>query len=526
MPPRHAHTRLAVALLLVVLVLQGSELWTWHLANDLPGRRICCDYAGEAARAVRIQAQRGMPWGERWQPRYGLLPWSALPLFHRVGPEGFALTIGLFSLLLTALCFDITRRLAGPWAGLLAAALAPVTPLLAYASRRWDTMLPLATLTALGVWALLLSRSLTRVTPTLLLAGTVALLAAFTSRETDNLLALATVGAATAASLLRGVTVQRDAFGERAPRWRAALGAAGLAAAAVAAAPLLHFTSPEGAAYYLNESAGPASPAQAASTSGPLAYLGHLFWRGLTPPLGVALEAGVLLWLLRGRGRAELAGWALVPFVALSAVPKRNFYYPSPVWSALPVLLALGVAAIPGRRLGAVVRIGLGLALVGYGAVQLADRRSPEADPVADQERQRAWLRGNSTWGGAFQTSDDNLSLAARAAPWLPETAATLTAALTLDACDCRSTVLSLGPREVAQLGLWVLPEQPCLEVWTSPRLPRDARLVGFAGDKRELRRLSPDAQAQILAMPDAGTVAVDGWALSVRVDNDAQCVR
>ena len=518
--------RLAWLLLGVLLLVQAAELWDWHLHNDLPGRRVCCDYTVEAVRAVRIDTVADLPHGERWHRGYGLLPQLALPLFHEVGPDGFGLTVGLFALLLSLLAFDIARQLAGVWSGLFAASLVPVTPVLAFAARRWDTHLPLATLAALGVWLLLRSQSLTRPLWTAALAGLLPLVAVFTSRETDNLLVLAVLASATALAALRGLLWGTDAVGTPVARWRVALGVLLLGGLGGCALQQLTFTSPEGAAYYLNETAG--GTARAGTTGGlqgALAYLGHLYWRGLTPPLGVALEAGVALWLLRrGRGRAELAGWALVPFVALSLLPKRNHYYPSPLWGALPVLVALGVAAIPGRRwFGRGIRVTVGVGLVAYGTVQLADRRG--VVETQDQERlsQHRWLKGNSTWGGAFQTTDDALSVAAWRVPWLEEAATTLAAGLPADLCACRSVALT-ETGEISHLSLAVLEVAPCLETWTARRLPNNARMVAFVGDERTLRQYPKALQDQIRALPLTATLPVNGRSVSVRADAAAPC--
>ena len=142
-----------------------------------------------------------------------------------------------------------------------------------------------------------------------------------------------------------------------------------------------------------------------------------------------------------------------------------------------------------------------------------------------DQERlsQHRWLKGNSTWGGAFQTTDDALSVAAWRVPWLDEAASTLAAGLPADLCACRSVALT-ETGEISHLSLAVLEAAPCLETWTARRLPNNARMVAFVGDERTLRQYPKALQDQIRALPLTETLPVNGRSVAVRADAAAPC--
>jgi len=90
----------------------------------------------------------------------GTLPW-----FDWAG--GFstdlaALSLGPWLVLLTVACYGLGRRLAGPWAGLTAAAMGASAPLILCLSRKFLLDLTLTAMVATCLWALLSSKQLSR----------------------------------------------------------------------------------------------------------------------------------------------------------------------------------------------------------------------------------------------------------------------------------------------------------------------------------------------------------------------------
>ena len=106
-------------------------------------------------------------------------------------------------------------------------------------------------------------------------------------RETDNLLALATLASLVGGAGLRSLVTGRGPAGRPLARWRTLVGCGALAAFVSLALPeFVQFSSPDGAAYYVAETAGGASAAGTVGGSqGLAACVGHLFWRALTPSL-------------------------------------------------------------------------------------------------------------------------------------------------------------------------------------------------------------------------------------------------
>ncbi len=502
--PSPAQRVLVLGALLAICGLAAFDLALWLQADQLPGRSICCDMSSEGVRAVSRAARAEIGLLDPWQPQYGLLPSLSAEIFARAPrADAFQGSVALFAVLLSLLLFDIGRMLAGPKTGLLAAALAPLTPILAFAGRRWDTQGPLGVLVALGAWSVLRSKGLSRPLPTALVAGVGMLMVVATPRETDDLLALATLGAIAGLAALRSTWTGRDADGQRLARWKPSLGllavSAGVAAFMV---DNLYFTSPEGAGYYLTEAQASGGLWQAlGGLTGLLAYGSHLYWRGLTPWLALPLQLGCLLYALRGRGRAELAGWALVPLVVLSLLPKRNYYYLSMIWPALPLLLALGVAAIPGKgRVSATLRGMVALGLLGVGLVQHLDRAFPGSalDPIAGDHR---WLRGSARWNDIFQTQDDNLNLAPAPAPWIDDAVSALSTTLQVDPCRCETHVLAVGRAHWGSVNLALLPLQPCLDIRMADTPPRNGFTSAVLAEVGPLAQIAPPVKERIAGL-------------------------
>ncbi len=344
---------LVLTLLAGIVAVQGVELWAWAARDALPARSICCDLSVDAAAAVARVHREGAGPAPDWRAADGLLTPLAQRLFDATGSvDAFQWTIGLFAIGLSLALFDLGRALGGAPGGLLAAALSPWVPLMAFMGRRWDTQGPLAAVVAVGVAAVVRSRGLRRPLPVAWACAALGACLVLSPRPTDNLLAAGTLGAVVLAAAARTLVTGRGPHGERVRRRAPLIALAVLAVGLAIAFPHLPLTtSPEGAAYYARQAAQGASGAgTVGGWVGASAYATHLFWRGLTPLWAAPLWVAGVAFSLRGRGRAEVLTWALLPLLVLSALPKRNYYYLSAAWPAVPLLLALGIRALPGGR--------------------------------------------------------------------------------------------------------------------------------------------------------------------------------
>jgi hypothetical protein len=188
----------------------------------------------------------------------------------------------------------------------------------------------------------------------------------------------------------------------------------------------------------------------------------------------VPVEIAAAAWLLRGRGRAELGGWALIPLIALSLLPKKNHYYASVLLPALPLVLGLGVASLPGRWL----RRGAAVVVVGLATVQLLARSAPDG-PVARALGPVEWQVGDATWGRVFQTSDGDMALAPdpddRGAARI---AASVGRAAPAGTCGCGLAVRTRGRGPWSGTNLHLLATHPCLPVKQGGHLDNAAVLL------------------------------------------------
>lgn len=407
---RHRATIIAVLALLALLMGHGQLLAQWIAADARPEQMICCSLVGDVSKHARhatlvAQGRHVEPWAPHngWLPVLGVFGVDALS-----GADGLLLISAVGVLVGMVGMFGAGRALGSPLAGLVAAAVFPCVPAIAMAARRWDVYGMQAGLLSLSVWALLASRSLTKLVPTAVFAVLVALGLFLSPRETDGFLVLATTGAMTLGAAGRGLTVGRGANGRRIPRWRVVvLGALLSYAVAWMLQNWIVFSGPEGIHYYFREAQNNTATQPISTMSHRMAVVGHLFWRDLTPWVAIPIEVAAIFWLLRGKGRAEILPWIVLPLVALSLLSKKNFYYVSTVLPALPLVLGLGIAAMPFRWL----RLSFSVLAIGLATVQLVARSVP--DGVIGQRLQTvSWQQGDHLWGNVFQTTDHNMRLA------------------------------------------------------------------------------------------------------------------
>ncbi len=388
-------TRLLAPLLVLAAGL-GRQVWvglTW-IEMD---RRVATPVASSMLDFLNLTLwQRGM--GQLWVQRLagtqtldlhslaGMLGWEHMD--H--SPDALLLVVLAFLVATQLLLFDLGRRLGSAWAGVAAALMLGIVPDVSWMARCWAPQVPQMFFLVAALHLLLGSRSFTRPLPSLGFVVVAALGASYSAMLTHNLLCCLALAGMVAGAWLRGVIAARGPI-EPAPtsRWRTALLGV-LATVLIAGAVWWLHLRHIGLAYHLAELQDRSYQPQLgrwhpAALSG---YLRWIFWYGLEPPLAVATLAGVALFTWRGRGRAELWGWFLLPMVALSLVLKKNHYYVAGVYPALVLATALGASRLP-RRWPGLVALGvvLGLAWVSWERASTAGW--PDQDPVrmADGEQ-------------------------------------------------------------------------------------------------------------------------------------------
>ncbi len=368
----------------VLLVAMGRQLWVgieWTRADQAVCPSVFPDGAWPVVRAVELQSH-----GQLLAGLSETLPPDLLSLTAMAGRAVFGLhpdflhyTLLLMLVLAQLLLFDIGKRLASPWAGVLAAALFPMMPDMGALARQWAAQLPHALLLLAALDCTLRSKGFSRPLPSAGFALVALLGACFSGWPTDNMLFLAAAASIAAGATLRGLLRGTDPYGEPVARARVLAGSLAVCLIVALVSWFLLFSQTP-LSYYLSETQGDLYAARAGrwswvSTSG---YL-RLAWSStLGPALCIATIVGGGLFAWRGRGRAELGTWLLLPLLLLSLLAKKNSYYAAIVYPAVPLVIALGLAAVPWRALrwGS---MGLVLLLVwpGWEKASFASRTGP-----------------------------------------------------------------------------------------------------------------------------------------------------
>jgi hypothetical protein len=393
----------------------------------------------------------------------GLSSWLGLAGHALLGGGGSSLLLTMLLCMVACqlLAFDLGRLLGDRWIGVLAALLLPLFPDIALLGRRWGPILPQLMLLLAMADLLIRSRSLSLP----ILALGVGLLGAagalFSPFSTHDLLFLAAAGSLCAGAALRGLITGRAALpGEPVGRLRVLLGCV------LAAAPMLvaswyvvHFHTVT--SYYTAE-----ANAEVYAGAGQVwhpwfltAYLRLLATASAGPLLASAAGLGLLGFLWRGRGRVELLLWGLGPIVVLSLIAKKNWYYAAVVFPVLPLLVALGLRALPWRW----PRVGLGALLLlaaGFGWWQASF-----GDGVAP-----GWYRLTQA-DPAFQSPPGQTLLPVPTFRWARQEAL-LRQALPGPSCPDGASVGMLPDAQAPDLVLALKDLDPCLDthLWTVSR--------------------------------------------------------
>ena len=184
------HMLAPIALLLLVV----GQMWVsalWIQADGGIGDGVCCSFTAPVFDILKADGtdQLGYPWST-YRRSMGLMVWPALAMHKVLGANpDFLLWLNLLVVIMTQIVlFDIGRRLSDQFGGLLAAAIFPMVPAVAFMARRWDAMIHQHFLLVLGAWFGIRSLGFSRPVATLGFAFVAAAGSILSARETDNLL--------------------------------------------------------------------------------------------------------------------------------------------------------------------------------------------------------------------------------------------------------------------------------------------------------------------------------------------------
>lgn len=394
--PGQGWPRWVVPAVLTALVLvhgAGNLHWIWR-DNTMRGYDMGPHIMGivNAHNALSHQGLAALPEVVRGKPYYtwpsaAYLPHAALSMLFGVSTQALRAYNLLFLLLLLLPLYLLGRRLHSPGAGLLAAALVPLYPLVYGESRLVGMDLPAAAMVTVAAAALLSTERLQR-TGRCLLFGVALGLATLTRPHAQLYLALPVL-----------------LFFARALIWPASPGGGrvrvlvntGLTAslAALTAAPWWWGRLGEIADAFLRHGMqNPQMPRDASS----VAFYWEMLPLATSVPLLVALLAAAALllvrwrwpllarltWLPSGRDAWFLGAWIVCGFVTLGALNTHHLRYVLPLMPALALATALAVVSV--RR--AAVRRALVALLLLSGAAGWARDTIAETVKVDGDARQ------------------------------------------------------------------------------------------------------------------------------------------
>jgi len=363
-----------------LILVMGLQLWVgslWIISDARVGDGVCCSFTAPVLDILLADGtdQLGWPWS-RYRQSMGLLVWPALWAKQITQSADFLLWLNLATGVLTqVVLYDIGRRLSGGLAGLVAAALFPMIPAVAYVHRRWDALAPQHLVLVLALWLLILSRNLTRVLPTAGFVLVAMVGCVLSARETDNLLFMAAIGAMTLGPALRGLSTGEGPGDEPSPGRMATL-AGGVAVASIMAIFCWKYAFPLVDFAYFSDEMGNQSYEQGAdksSLSAIMAYPMRMYSDDLTPWIALPFIAALVPYIRRGKARAEVLLWLILPLIALAMVGKKNFYYAAIIYPVPALVLGLGLGALKNKRL----QLGLAGALLVTTWLQFSARSLP-----------------------------------------------------------------------------------------------------------------------------------------------------
>ena len=363
--------------------------------------------------------------------------------------------------LLVAISGMLRRR---PLLGTLGAVAIWLMPINLYASLRWDVYSLQGPLIVLGWVCVYWSRGFTSVLPTLGFVGVVWLSAFWSVRETDNLILLLTQASIAFGFWVSALWFAQDSESRSVQRpWSGVIGVVTCGVLLWQIASYWQFSSPEGMQYYFREADEPMMGSAITLTASLrwFGYWGHLYWRAFGPvTASLILVSAVCLVVSRKLSMGLLFG-ILIPYVALSWISKRNFYYPSVLWIVFPLLLGEGLLVTSHQWLRRVL-FGVGIVICCWNIQQRLDAVE---------------LMGDDQYGGIFQTSDGNISLKPKPFWGVDELAERIAAHVSKDACTEDRIVVLEANAMIEEVALRLGSTHPCVQVKRQLQ-NRDARML------------------------------------------------
>ncbi len=339
-----------------------------------------------------------------------------------------------------------------PLVGLLGGVAVLLTPISVYASLRWDVYALQGPLIVLAWILVSSSKGFTAIVPTIGFAVIVWVSAFWSFRETDNLILLLTHASLAFGTWISALVSGKDHNEQSVHRgWSAVIAIGTCAVLLWQIALFWRFSSPEGLAYYFREADNPMIESTITLNASLrwFGYWGYFYWRAFGPALTIAIGTAVISLMLRKRIPWGLFLGVLIPYLALSWISKRNFYYPSSLWVLLPLILGEGVHSVDSlsfRRVFCV--LGLGVSMWTF-----------------QQRLDKVELVGDDQYGGLFQTSDGHLSLEPTRFWGVEELSTTVQEYLPEHDCTKERIVVLEANAMIEEVALRLGQEHPCMQL-------------------------------------------------------------
>ena len=351
-----------------------------------------------------------------------------------------------------------------PLIGVLGAVAIWLMPINMYASLRWDVYSLQGPLIVVGWICVYWSRGFTSVLPSIGFVGVVWLSAFWSFRETDNLIVLLTHASIAFGFWVSSLWFSQDSESRSVPRWwSAGIGLLTCGLILWQIASYWQFSSPEGLQYYFREADDPMMASRVTLTPSLqwFGYWGHLYWRAFGPVVaGAILVSGLWLLLFRKMSFGLLFG-ILIPYVVLSWISKRNFYYPSALWIILPLILGEGLLVVSNPWWRRIIFC-TGISICCWNIQQRLD----------DVE-----LMGDEQYGGLFQTSDGNISLEPKPFWGVDDLADRIASHIQNNGCTTDQIVVLEGNAMIEEVALRLGSTHPCIQ-FKRQLQNRDARVL------------------------------------------------
>ena len=429
--------------------------------NQQYAKGVCCGFTDPVFDAiVKIERGQAVDYVKGYAAYLGAHWWN----LHRRDPHTLIWMSHWAHGLTGLLAFIFGTLRSRPLVGILSAVAIWLAPINLYASLRWDVYALQGPIILCGWMCVYWSRGFTRIIPTAGFVGIVWVSAFWSFRETDNLILLLSHASlalgAWVSTLIRGEDEESNVI-SRPLSVVLAIGACAFILWQISI--YWRFSSPEGLQYYFREAENPMMESQVQLTSSLrwFGYWGHLYWRAFGSHLTSLIVVGIVISLALKRVSWGLLCGVIIPYVALSCISKRNFYYPSTLWILLPLLVGEGLMGIS--------KVWLRRTLCGIGVTICCWNLYPRLE--GDD------LVGDDQYGGVFQTSDNDITLLPKRFYGVDELSHTIQSYLPPEECHAEQIVLMEKNAMSDEIAIRVSQTNPCTIF------------------KRQLQRIGPNAK-------------------------------